>query len=220
MWWEKTDREEVIRAARALSTGKGILILRGDDLSGREAAVRIAVDILEETLGYHCYGSSQRETSGNVRTALALLLNSIDPPASPGGFGAALANESLPSIVDAVLARLPTLPNPAMILEEVDYTERVLPGAQPLLSDLATKSNCPLVIGSRSESGTDWRSMPGATLIDLAGFSVDDVKAAAWAARDLRHRDVEEIDAAVDTAFGSAVDIEPLYAYAVMRGLV
>jgi hypothetical protein len=216
-WWERTDREEVVDATRALVPDGGALVLIGDDYSGRAQAVRLAAEFLAQTCGYTCYGSSQRELAGGIRTALTLLLNSLDPPASPGAFGSAFLQETPYELVDAIVTKLPALTKPALVLHDIDIMEPVIAGSLMVLASLVSKATCPIVLSSRLEVGTRWDKMPGAATVTLRKFTATDIRAATRRSSVLAHRRVSDLNVAVDSIVGDQIDA--LTAYILLRGL-
>src|SRR2546425_4491105 len=121
-WWEKIDREEVLKAVRATIPNGGCVVLLGPESSGHRQAADLIEDLVREHR-YTCFRSSRRSRPSGARAVLLGLWEDMEPPPSVGVIppwitGAAYL--SLPDVVEMVIRVARAVQPAALVLEDVD----------------------------------------------------------------------------------------------------
>lgn len=219
-WWIRIDRQEALAAVRKLVPAGGTLILLGDDDSGRPQAM----DLVEEYLRSFSYAPLKMSGFPHPLTVRAVLLRTwraLAPSAPTDQVGPWLTqglHMTLTQMVDEVAAVAHSDPGNAILVRDVDFHQPLLAAQLSLLADLGQKAECPVVLTSRAESGTDWDSLESRVL-NLRRFVPEDVRSCLNNAPELKDRTVGELDELMRRVCGDEMDgeISPLTAYTTLE---
>jgi hypothetical protein len=226
VWFERIDREQALDAARGLLPDGGLLVVRGDDLSGRPQTARLLCDFFVDR-GVQCISGHDTAQGSPLKGAVMAVRAQLEP-STLGALPGWVADASKPARIglEGLSNRLSTLDGlRAVVLEEVDANGPLGPAEIMALSEMATSVPCALTVTSRAESRTRWavggKLVPGMVIHTLPMFARDDVRRVLLQAPELTNRPVSDLDAILDALAGGSdgSGIVPMHAYAAVRAL-
>jgi hypothetical protein len=180
-WWLHADRTALRHSLSGLLVAGGCAAVRGDVNSGREQAARICADYFRDN-GFRV--EQVLADPGRTFIARAALLR-IQLDLSPVTPVDRISPEALrartigaPQLVEELVAmsRQPRLSKVAVVIDGVDDTVPLPPGAAVFFRDLAQRAKWPVVFISCAESQSRWRTLRGIKCIDLRPFDAEEIR--------------------------------------------
>lgn len=215
--WERIDRDELLVAASRAVANHQILVIEGQDVSGRSVAANLLEEFLETDLGEQVIRVRGRGgRPDEVRQRFLDAWQRAARPLGPGALGPWITERSFISerqVIESLSAEIGSR-SVSFIFDTVDAVNSLPPGIASLFVLLGETTKRPVFVFSRSESRTKW---PGAsTKLRLGPMTLDDVRNKLYPAHRILGIELPTLDSVMDqlsalAGAGGRVDARDVY---------
>ena len=204
--WARIDRDLLLVRARQATAASDLIVVQGNDNSGRSVAADLIEEFLSVDLGQRVLRARGRGTQpDDAKQRLLDVWEIAAGEQPPGSLGPWLTQRSYISntgIVDAIVDEVGA-DQIALVLDTVDSIGSLPDLVTSVYVNLWKRLSCPFFVFSRIESNTSWRR-PCETF-RLERITIDDVRAKLYPASAFLSVSVPTLDAIVDD-LGSFTD--------------
>jgi hypothetical protein len=217
-WWERVDRERELEVVRKLVPDGGCVVLIGDERSGRHQVAKLAEDFLRD-FGHDCHRIAQASYPMDLRRTLLRVWEKLSPAPAPTVIPPWVARAgfiSTSEVITEVVKLLGRRANrPALVLEDIDRDTPLQGYECGMLRDFSHQAKCPTVLTSRTEARSEWTAVSGLEIVNLEGFTREDVWQCIVRSAQLGQRTEPELRAVMETVtLGSPQDrFDPFVVY-------
>lgn len=225
-WWELVDRRELLLALRDLLPKGGCLVAVGSARSGQMTASRLCRWFLAER-GFSVVSVLPSPgVPSMARDSLLRAWQGVSPPVPVGQLAPWVTRRryiTMPEIIEEIAATTVSGSSRlAFVFADIDEAGPVAPHVVGHFATLALRAQCPLVMTSRAEAGTNWSLVPEIRVERLRPFPLSELREFVALSRELADLAPTELDALVQsmTSGSSATEaVEAEIVYDVLHAM-